>query len=90
MTEVILQGYILVPAEDLKLVLLELPRHIELTRQEAGCIVFQVERDPEDHHRFNVYEKFSNQQAFEAHQARVKQSHWGMITKNVERHYKIS
>ena len=36
---------------------------------------------------FNVFEKFKDSDAFDAHQARVKASDWGAITKNVERVY---
>ncbi|MBJ7536057.1 putative quinol monooxygenase [Marinomonas transparens] len=90
MSKVTLSGHIEVPSEDIEAVLAELPNHITLTRQEAGCIVFTVAQDTENPHRFDVYEAFTDKSAFEQHQARVTASHWGEVTKNVERFYKIT
>ncbi|WP_255827653.1 putative quinol monooxygenase [Marinomonas rhizomae] len=67
----------------------ELPNHIALTHQEAGCITFTVIRDLNNPQRFDVYEEFTDKTAFEKHQTRVKTSHWGEITKNVERFYTV-
>ncbi|BEU05319.1 hypothetical protein OAG1_41190 [Agarivorans sp. OAG1] len=39
--------------------------------------------------RFGVFEEFRDKSAFEHHQARVKASHWGKVTVNVERHYQM-
>lgn len=90
MPKIILQGYIEVPDADLEMVVLELPRHIELTRAEAGCLIFDIERDPASKTRFRVYEEFISQEAFDLHQQRVKASAWGSITGNVQRHYTIT
>jgi quinol monooxygenase YgiN len=90
MPKVTLRGHIEVPADDLDAVLLELPNHIALTHQEEGCLVFTVERDPTTPHRFDVHEEFIDKASFEQHQARVKASHWGSVTKNVERFYTIT
>ncbi len=89
MTKIILEGYIEVPKEDLETVIQELPVHIKLTRQESGCILFEVKRDDEMPNRLNVYEEFENQEAFDFHQRRVKESHWYRITQNVKRNYNI-
>lgn len=89
MEKVILQGYIEVPESELESVLAALPRHIELTRSEPGCLVFNVERDPVIDNRFRVYEEFVSQEAFDQHQARTSESHWGAVTRNVTRHYTI-
>ena len=89
MPKVTLEGYIEVPDADLDLVQSELPLHIDLTRKEPGCLTFSVERDQRDGNRFNVYEVFTSQEAFEHHQARVKGSRWAVVTKNVQRHYSI-
>ena len=48
MTKVILQGYIIVPSEDLQAVQEELPMHIQRTQQEEGCLVFEVHQDQEN------------------------------------------
>lgn len=78
------------PNQDLSAVQAELPTHIELTRQEEGCLVFQVTQDLENNNVFNVYEEFVDSVAYEAHQARVKKSNWGKVAVNVERHYEVS
>ena len=89
MPKVILQGYIEVPDADLDLVQSELPHHIDLTCKEAGCLTFRVERDQESRNRFNVYEVFENQAAFDHHQERIKEARWGKIARNIQRHYSI-
>ncbi len=89
MSKVVLQGYIEVPNDQVVMVKTELARHIELTKKEVGCIVFNVEQDNENQCRFNVYEEFVNEAAFSAHQERVKSSHWGTASKDVKRHYSV-
>ena len=68
----------------------ELIEHEKLTQQESGCITFKVTQDLGNINRFNVYEEFIDQKAFERHQLRVKNSKWGKVTTNVQRHYQIS
>jgi len=89
MSKIILSGFILVNEEDLEAVLAELPNHIKLTREEPGCLVFDVDRDAGDPAKFMVYEEFIDQDAFDRHQARVKASCWGEVASNVDRHYEI-
>lgn len=89
LSKVILEGYIVVPESDLESVKNELVNHINLTREEPGCIEFIVNHDKNNSHRFNVYEEFSSQEAFVYHQQRVKNSCWGKVAKNVSRHYQI-
>jgi quinol monooxygenase YgiN len=57
--------------------------------KENGCLIFRVTPDEQDPFKFNVYEEFINQEAFDAHQVRAMASKWGEVTKNVERHYCI-
>lgn len=90
MPKIILQGYIEIPAIDIELVRNELSMHVELSRQEAGCLIFDLEEDSKNAYRFNVYEEFASQDAFDAHQERVRGSRWGSITKNAVRNYRIS
>ncbi|ANB70162.1 putative quinol monooxygenase [Aeromonas veronii] len=90
MKEIILKGFILVSQNDLMAVKDELDNHIQLTRAETGCLIFQVTQDPLNPCRFDVYEEFVDKVAFQAHQARVKSSRWGEITVNVERHYTVT
>jgi autoinducer 2-degrading protein len=90
MAKVILKGHIIVPDADIAAVKMELINHIELTRQESGCLVFKVSQDTENLNRFNVYEEFADRSSFANHQDRVRQSTWGATTVNVERHYEIT
>jgi len=90
LSKVILQGHIIVPDADLAVVKKELVIHQRLTRLEVGCLQFDVFQDLANANKFNVYEEFVDQQAFNNHQLRVKNSDWGVVTVNVERHYQIS
>ena len=89
MSKVILKGYIIVPENELDAVKKELVNHIELTRQEEGCLIFEVVQDQHQPQRFDVYEEFVDQQAFDKHQNRAKNSHWSNVAANVARHYEI-
>jgi len=89
LSKVILKGHIIVSDNDLALVKSALLIHIKLTKCEPGNQVFNVTQDEKNLNKFHVYEEFINKDAFEFHQKRVKQSKWGEITVNVERHYEI-
>jgi quinol monooxygenase YgiN len=88
--KVILQGFIVVPDSDLEIVKSELVIHKSLTLKEEGCLTFTVTPDEVNPCKFNVYEEFVNQAAFDNHQARVKSSKWGEVTEGAERSYQIS
>jgi len=90
MPEVTLAGHIVIPMEDLASVQAELKNHIRLTRDEPGCLEFNVTQDEVTPTIYHVSERFESPEAFSQHQARVRTSHWGSITKNVKRHYKIT
>lgn len=85
-----LQGFIIVPREILEMVKTALIEHKRLTIQEPGCISFSVTQNQNNFCKFDVYEEFVDQTAFEQHQARVNYSDWGNVTKDVERHYQIN
>ena len=89
MSKVILQGHIIIPDADLSSVKEELDNHIKLTREENGCLVFNVTQDSDNKNRFNVYEEFTDRASFANHQNRAGKSRWALVTKNVQRHYKI-
>ena len=89
MAKVKLSGFIIVPEHDLEVVVSELPNHIHLTRNEPGCLSFQVSQSDANPQRFDVTEEFASRAAFEQHQARIKTSRWGEVTGNVARHYEI-
>lgn len=88
-SHVILSGHIIVPDKDLGIVLAALPTHIELSLSEPGCLVFEVTQRPDNPTVFDVYEEFVDRSAFDNHQRRVRNSHWGRVTMDVERHYAI-
>ncbi len=90
MQKIILKGYILVSESELEIVKKELINHIKLSKEENGCLAFEVSQDKYNKNRFNVYEEFTNQKTFEAHQVRVRNSKWGLVTINVTRHYQIT
>ena len=90
MSKVILEGYVLVSDSDLAVVKNELANHIELTRQEEGCIVFEVSQDNKNMNRFNVYEEFVSKDAFKLHQKRLSTTEWGKVSSKLEKHYKTS
>ncbi|PYI64397.1 antibiotic biosynthesis monooxygenase [Arthrobacter livingstonensis] len=54
-----------------------LPRHIELTLAEPGCISFDVEQC-RDSWVWDVSECFQDAHSSELHQARVRASEWGL------------
>lgn len=89
MFKIVLEGYIEVPEECLPMVREALLKHIELTRKESGCLVFNVKEDPKHENRFHVYEEFVSEAAFDLHQKRVRDSRWGGITKNAIRQYHV-
>lgn len=90
MTKITLKGHIIVPKADLAEVQTALATHITLTQQEEGCLVFHVKQCSNNPQRFDVYEEFVDQAAFNLHQQRVASSEWGQITQNVSRHYRIT
>ena len=90
LNKIVLKGYIIVPDSDLAAVKEELPVHINLTRNEEGCLVFEVKQDEIENNKFHVYEEFVSEAAFANHQQRVRSSKWGAITKNIERNYEIT
>ncbi|WP_253279547.1 putative quinol monooxygenase [Loktanella sp. 3ANDIMAR09] len=65
-----------------------LPAHIALTRQETGCITFDVaETTPGV---FTVSETFADQAAFDTHQQRAGASEWAEVTAGLPRNYTVT
>ncbi|WP_440713730.1 putative quinol monooxygenase [Gordonia sp. FQ] len=75
-------------AEQRDIVLRHLPRHVELTRAEPGCLLFDVEQTA-DPLVWQVREEFADSGAFEAHQRRVASSAWGRATLGIRRDYTV-
>ena len=90
MSKLILKGHIVVSGTDLAKVVAELPTHIALTRNEDGCLFFEVTQSSYTPNVFYVYEEFTDRVAFDAHQQRVKSSAWGKAATNVQRHYQVT
>lgn len=65
-----------------------LPLHMHLTRQEAGCLAFDVVQT-ENPLIWSVDELFVDQSAFEDHQTRTKASEWFRQTAAIRREYQI-
>ena len=89
MDKVTLKGHIIVPDDKLRTVQLALKTHIALTREERGCIVFEVTQASDDKNKFNVYEEFVDRESFATHQERVSSSAWGEVSKELLRSYNI-
>jgi quinol monooxygenase YgiN len=88
-TPVTLSGSITVKPDDLGTVLEQLEHHIQLTREELGCIEFSVTQRVNNPLIFDVYEAFLDSTAFDIHQARIKKSAWAIATINAERNYTL-
>jgi len=87
---VTLSGYIDVPPERMDDIQAALPTHIALSREEPGCLSFDVTPCPEVSGRFLVAETFVDQQAFDGHQARTKASDWARVTEGIARDYSVA
>lgn len=74
--------------DDMALVAELLPAHITLTRAEAGCLAFDVDRS-DGALVWQVSERFRDADAFRAHQARAGSSPWGVRTAHLERRYTV-
>ena len=44
-----------------------LARHVTATRAEPGCVGFTAYRDPDDPDHFALYERYADENAFQAH-----------------------
>lgn len=66
-----------------------LPRHVELTHAESGCLRFDV-KPTHDPLVWSVSEKFADRAAFDEHQARVAASEWGRATVGIRRDFVVS
>ena len=83
-----LKGHIDVPTERVDLIKEALVDHIALTRDEPGCIYFNVDQCSEVSGRFLVSEAFVDEAAFQLHQERASKSPWAEISKGFPREYK--
>ena len=84
-----IEGYLIIPKSHLAAVMEALPHHIELTRQEQGCVSFEVTQNADNPNRLDVAEVFRDQAAFEFHQQRSRTSPWWEVSSAAERHFEI-
>ena len=83
-------GHLDIPPDIFPAVKAALPAHIDLTRAEPGCLMFDVKICTTIAGRLLVEEIFVDKAAFDAHQKRAKGTAWHDITKGLSRHYTIS
>ncbi len=83
-------GYLLVPDDDLPMVLELMPTHIALSRAEPGCLKFDLWQDPQNPNHICLSESFQDRAAFDTHAARGKASEWGQKTSHMTRHFTFS
>lgn len=76
-------------SEETALVRRYLPDHIRLTKEESGCLNFEV-KETSDPLIWSVEELFTSQQTFDMHQVRTKASAWGRETAAIAREYAIA
>lgn len=76
-------------AEEVDVVREYLPEHKALTKEETGCVSFEV-TETADPLIWKVEELFTNQATFDAHQTRTRASVWGRETSAIAREYEIS
>ncbi len=90
MAGITLSGTIEFPADQLEAVRHALPAHIEATRAEEGCLVFEVSEVAGKPGTFSIYEEFTSRTAFEFHQRRAAGSRWGEVAARATRNYTIT
>ncbi len=62
--------------------------HVAATRAEAGCLSFRID-DTDDPLIFDVIESFADRAAFDAHQARTRDSAWFAATRGTLRDFRV-
>jgi quinol monooxygenase YgiN len=76
-------------ADEAQVVATHVPLHIALTLAEPGCLSFAVKQTA-DPLVWQVDESFTDQAAFDAHQARTKTSAWARLSAHIERTFTIT
>jgi len=76
-------------SEEAALVRRYLPEHVRLTKEESGCLRFEV-KPTADPLIWSVEELFTSRQSFDMHQARTKASTWGRETAAIAREYAVA
>lgn len=76
-------------ATEADLVREHLPEHVRLTREEPGCLSFNI-RPTADPLVWQVDEAFTDRAAFETHSSRTRASAWHKATAHVKRDFRIT
>jgi putative acetyltransferase len=85
--QVRLTGTIIMPHDQQARLLPLLQNHIALTRQEPGCLHFDVTQDDKAPETFHVSELFSDEGAFAQHQQNGAARPWGSASANLIRDF---
>ena len=75
--------------DDVELVRRRLPEHLRLTREEPGCLSFEVS-ETDDPLIWQVEELFADRAAFDFHQERTRASERFRATSAIPRDYEIT
>jgi len=78
-----LAGHIDVPPKRRTIIKEALPRHIKLSRREAGCLRFDITEDPQLAGRYHLVEVFKHKAAFETHKKRSAASDWSEAAQGI-------
>ncbi|WP_341365744.1 putative quinol monooxygenase [Yoonia sp. BS5-3] len=84
---VALTGTIIIPKDMQADLLPLLEEHKALTRQEPGCLKFDVAPDADDPTLFHVDELFKDEAAFAHHQSAGAARPWGPASKELMRNF---
>ncbi|GAA3877240.1 putative quinol monooxygenase [Celeribacter arenosi] len=84
-----LTGQFKCPPAEVPFIRKALERHIVLTRQEPGCLHFDVSEDAETVGLFHVTELFVDGAAFEHHGTRTRESQWWKASGHLPRAFTV-
>lgn len=85
-----IRGYIDFPSDQFAKLKSDWETHVDLSRQEEGCISFEYTYDAQRTGRVHISEIYTDEAAFEAHKARAMQAGWVELSKDAERHFEMS
>jgi quinol monooxygenase YgiN len=85
MSKILLTGTMRCEPDEVDEVVSLIETHIGLTRDEPGCLSFELWQDELDPCNFHMSEVFRSEDAFTKHQDRTHSSHWGRLTRHMQR-----
>jgi quinol monooxygenase YgiN len=84
-----LRGHLIcMTTEEAATVRWHLADHVRLSRQEPGCISFNVE-PTDDPMKWEVDEAFTTRETFDGHQLRTRESEWFKATRSILRDFRV-